>query len=140
MCFASSGPGGIDHSLEDVIAALDRLIEVEGRAEVCQLSGGEPTLHPQFETIVDEALARPIDYVMVNTNGIRLSKDDRMVEFLSQRKNRVEIYLQWDGIDAATNCPPSRRECYRSEIHCARETASRRHQCDAGFHHDCPGG
>lgn len=103
MCFAASGPSGSDHPLEDVIAALDRLVECEGRAEVCQLSGGEPTLHPHFETIVDEALARPIDYVMVNTNGIRLSKDDRMIDFLSQRKDRVEIYLQWDGIDAETN-------------------------------------
>lgn len=103
MCFASSGPGGSDHSLEDIIASLDRLVECEGRAEVCQLSGGEPTLHPQFETIVDEALARPIDYVMVNTNGLRLAKDDRMVDFLSQRRDRVEIYLQWDGVDPETN-------------------------------------
>lgn len=102
MCFASSGPGGRDHSLQDIIASLDRLIETEGRAEVCQLSGGEPTLHPQFETIVDEALARPIDYVMVNTNGIRLAKDRSLVAFLAERRERVEIYLQWDGEDDET--------------------------------------
>ncbi|MGB7346885.1 MAG: radical SAM protein [Pirellulaceae bacterium] len=99
MCFASSGPGGKDHSLEDIIASLDRLIECEGHAEVCQLSGGEPTIHPQFEQIVDEALARPIDYVMVNTNGIRLAKDPELVERLAQNRDRVEIYFQWDGIN-----------------------------------------
>ena len=97
MCFASSGPGGKDHSLDDVISALDRLIECEGHAEVCQLSGGEPTIHPNFEQIVDEALARPIDYVMINTNGIRLAKDPELVAFLADRKERVEIYFQWDG-------------------------------------------
>ena len=102
MCFASSGPGGKDHSMTDIIASLDRLIAVEGRAEVCQLSGGEPTLHPQFEMVVDEALARPIDYVMVNTNGIRLAKDRELVAFLAQRRERVEIYLQWDGEDDET--------------------------------------
>ncbi len=102
MCFASSGPGGRDHSLADVISSLDRLIAVEGRAEVCQLSGGEPTLHLEFETIVDEALARPIDYVMINTNGIRLAKDHSLIAFLADRRQRVEIYLQWDGEDNET--------------------------------------
>ncbi|QDT10644.1 radical SAM protein [Stieleria marina] len=97
MCFASSGPGGKDHPLDDVIASLDRLIECEGRAEVCQLSGGEPTIHPDFERIVDEALARPIDYVMINTNGIRLAKDPELVQRLAKNLDRVEIYFQWDG-------------------------------------------
>ncbi len=102
MCFASSGPSGKDHSLQEIIASLDRLIECEGRAEVCQLSGGEPTIHPEFLRIVDEALARPIDYVMVNTNGLRLAKDAHMVEKLAANRDRVEIYFQWDGIDRET--------------------------------------
>lgn len=102
MCFASSGPSGHDHSLDDVVASLDRLVECEGRAEVCQLSGGEPTLHPKFEQIVDAALERPIDYVMVNTNGIRLAKDPALVEFLAKRSDRVEVYFQFDGNDRET--------------------------------------
>ena len=99
MCYAVSGPGGKDHSLEEIIRSLDRLVECEGRAEVCQLSGGEPTIHPDFQQIVDEALARPIDYVMVNTNGIRLAKDPGMVEHLAGNRDRIEIYFQWDGVD-----------------------------------------
>ncbi|MEM6472949.1 MAG: radical SAM protein, partial [Planctomycetota bacterium] len=99
MCFASSSPAGSHHSLEQIIASLDRLVECEGHAEVCQLSGGEPTLHPQFERVVEEALARPIDYVMVNTNGIRLAKDRGLVERLSEHRDRLEVYLQWDGDD-----------------------------------------
>ena len=101
MCFASSGPGGRDHSLEDILASLDRLVQCEGRVEVCQLSGGEPTIHPHFRTVVDEALNRPIDYVMINTNGLRLASDPDLVEFLADRRDRVEIYLQWDGQDAS---------------------------------------
>ncbi|TWU22189.1 molybdenum cofactor biosynthesis protein A [Novipirellula galeiformis] len=99
MCFASSGPGGKDHSLQDIIASLDRLVECEGRAEVCQLSGGEPTIHPEFERVVDEALTRPIDYVMINTNGLRLAKDLALVERLANNRDRIEIYFQWDGSD-----------------------------------------
>ena len=51
----------------------------------------------QFEQIVVEALLRPIDYVMINTNGIRLAKDAELIAFLADRRERVEIYFQWDG-------------------------------------------
>ena len=75
MCYAGSSPGGKHLSLDDCRRQIDRLVEVEGRAEVCQLSGGEPTIHPQFEQIVEYALSREIDYVMINTNGIRFARD-----------------------------------------------------------------
>lgn len=101
-CFASSGPGGGDHSFEQIVACLDRLVECEGRAEVCQLSGGEPTIHPEFERVVAAALDRPIDYVMINTNGIRLAKDPDLAKRLAERRDRIEIYFQWDGDDRET--------------------------------------
>ncbi len=98
MCYAASSPGGKHLSLEDCKRQIDRLVEVEGRAEVCQLSGGEPTIHPQFEQIVEYALSREIDYVMVNTNGIRLARDPALVELLARHKDRLEVYFQFDGL------------------------------------------
>ncbi len=102
MCFASSGPHGEHLPFAEIVQALDHLVANEGQAEVCQLSGGEPTLHPEFEQVVLAALARPIDYVMINTNGLRLARDRALVEFLAQHRQRIEIYLQWDGHDDAT--------------------------------------
>ena len=52
MCYASSGPGGKHLSFAECKAAIDRLVQVEGRAEVLQLSGGEPTIHPEFVRIL----------------------------------------------------------------------------------------
>src|SRR5207245_4189965 len=46
MCYASSGPGGKHLSLEECLRSIDRLVEVEGRAEVPTRSGGHPTIHP----------------------------------------------------------------------------------------------
>jgi uncharacterized radical SAM superfamily Fe-S cluster-containing enzyme len=98
MCFASSGPGGEHLSFDACRAAIDRLVAVEGRPEVLQLSGGEPTLHPDFGRILDYAVARPIDLVMVNTNGLRLAHDPALVDRLAAHGPRVEVYFQLDGL------------------------------------------
>ncbi|MCE9528431.1 MAG: radical SAM protein [Planctomycetales bacterium] len=99
MCYAGSSPGGKHLSLADCKRQIDRLVEVEGRAEVCQLSGGEPTIHPQLEQIVEYALSREIDYVMINTNGIRFAKDAALVDLVARHKDRMEIYFQFDGLN-----------------------------------------
>jgi tetraether lipid synthase len=97
MCYAQSGPGGKHLTFDECRAAIDRLVEVEGRPEVLQLSGGEPTLHPQFLDLVEYACRQPIDVVMVNTNGIRLARDESFVAQLAEYRRRLEIYLQFDG-------------------------------------------
>lgn len=97
MCFASSGPGGSHLSVEDCRRAIDRLVEVEGRPEVLQLSGGEPTIHPRFLDVWRYAIEQPIDIVMINTNGVRLAHDGELVAALAEGRRRTEIYLQFDG-------------------------------------------
>ncbi|MEZ6060388.1 MAG: radical SAM protein [Planctomycetaceae bacterium] len=101
MCFAVSGPGGTHLTFDECKAAIDRLVEVEGQPEILQLSGGEPTVHPQFLDIFRYACEQPIDIVMINTNGIRIAKDPRFVEQLAALRHRCEIYLQFDGFDDA---------------------------------------
>ncbi len=103
MCYASSGPGGEHLSLEDCIRAIDRLVEAEGRPEVLQLSGGEPTLHPRFAEVFAYACQQPIDIVMVNTNGLRLAHDKSLVELLAAQRHRIEIYFQFDGFRESTS-------------------------------------
>jgi 7,8-dihydro-6-hydroxymethylpterin dimethyltransferase len=97
MCFASSGPGGTHLTVDQCRRAIDRLVAVEGRPEILQLSGGEPTIHPQFLDIWRYACDQPIDIVMINTNGLRLAHDRDLVEQLAERRTRTEIYLQFDG-------------------------------------------
>jgi uncharacterized radical SAM superfamily Fe-S cluster-containing enzyme len=98
MCYAVSGPGQKHKPLSDIKAAIDRLVLAEGQAEVVQLSGGEPTLHPQLMEAVHYALGQPIDYVMINTNGIRLAHDADLVDQLAVARERLEIYLQFDSL------------------------------------------
>src|SRR5579883_3286419 len=61
ICYASSGPDRPEfRSLDTVERMLDAVVRNEGRPDVVQISGGEPTLHPQFFEILDLARARPI--------------------------------------------------------------------------------
>ena len=51
-CFADAGVGS-DLSLKQVEAILDRLFQTEKQPEIVQISGGEPTLHPEFVGLVE---------------------------------------------------------------------------------------
>ena len=99
MCYAASGPGRSHLSYDECIRSIDRLVAVEGRAEVLQLSGGEPTMHPEFLQVLEYAVAQPIDIVMINTNGIRFAHDSELLETVASLRNRVEVYFQFDGFD-----------------------------------------
>ena len=78
---------------------VDRYVQLEGVADVLQLSGGEPTLHPDLVRMVRYAYEQPIQVVMINTNGIRLAHDPALVGRLAEMRDRLEIYLQFDGFD-----------------------------------------
>ena len=99
MCYAGSAPGKQHKSLDEIRKQIDTIVAAEGRVEVVQLSGGEPTLHPQLLEAIEYALSQPIDYVMINTNGIRLAHDRGLVDALAVHRQRLEIYLQFDAVD-----------------------------------------
>ena len=97
-CYAGSSPTyGRHRTLEEVKTMLDTIVTNEGEPDVVQISGGEPTLHPQFFEILDYAKQLPIKHLMVNTNGIRIAKEPDFVKQLAQYMPDFEIYLQFDS-------------------------------------------
>ena len=98
-CFTASGPQlqGVA-PLDQVLANVDtRLSRENGRLDVLMLSGGEPTLYPQLAELLDELVARPIVRIMVNSNGMLIATDDGLLSLLARHRDRVEVYLQYDG-------------------------------------------
>jgi len=54
-------------------------VDRKGGIEILQLSGGEPTLHPQFFELVEWIQENPgIDYLLLNTNGVRIAHRGRV--------------------------------------------------------------
>ncbi|MDQ3675422.1 MAG: radical SAM protein [Actinomycetota bacterium] len=104
VCFADSGTGhqtdGFSLTLEQVETMLDAFVAAEGEPEALQLSGGEPSIHPQILEMLAAAKRRGIRLVMLNTNGIRLARDPRFAPALAELG--IHVYLQFDGFDDAT--------------------------------------
>ena len=97
-CYANSAPNyGRHRTLEEINRMFDTIVENEGEPDVVQISGGEPTVHPQFFEILDLAKSKPIKHLMLNTNGIRIAKDKNFVEKLASYMPDFEIYLQFDS-------------------------------------------
>lgn len=97
-CYAGSGPmHGRHRTLQEIEQMLDIIVANEGNPDVVQISGGEPTVHPQFFEILDIAKRKPIKHLMLNTNGIRIAKDEKFTERLATYMPDFELYLQFDS-------------------------------------------
>jgi len=106
VCFAESGQARHEQkSLAEIEGMLDTLVESEGFPDLVQISGGEPTIHPDIVAILKAAKARPIRHIMLNTNGIRIARDEAFVAELAALKPGFEVYLQFDSMkrDALEN-------------------------------------
>jgi uncharacterized radical SAM superfamily Fe-S cluster-containing enzyme len=104
-CYADSPRGAGSHidavPLEELTRRIQGVIDRKGGIEILQLSGGEPTIHPQFFDLVDWVKRHPrIDYLLINTNGVQLATNDAFLESMRQRVSydNLQVYLQFDGI------------------------------------------
>jgi len=98
ICYAESGPHRTTYkSLEQIDRMLDAIVGNEIEPDVVQISGGEPTIHPDFFAILDAAKRRPIKHLMVNTNGVRLATEEGFAERLATYMPQFELYLQFDS-------------------------------------------
>jgi hypothetical protein len=104
-CFTDSSPAvaGVV-PLADLLSSVDtRLARENGRIDVLMLSGGEPTLYPALAELLRQLVDRPVVRILLNTNGVRLARDDALLDLLAGHRDRVEVYLQYDGPSAATS-------------------------------------
>lgn len=107
-CFAGSSP---QHSEMMSFDEFERQVEQLAAAgksgsDMIQLSGGEPTIHPNFFEMVDLLFERGFHQVCINSNGIKLAQPafaERLANCMgSQAGNQLYVYLQFDGFEEST--------------------------------------
>jgi uncharacterized radical SAM superfamily Fe-S cluster-containing enzyme len=99
VCFADSSPARGKHlPLATIERMVDALVASEGEPDLVQLSGGEPTLHPEFFDVLEIVRSRPVKHVMINTNGLRIAQEPDFVARLAEHKRGLEVYLQFDSL------------------------------------------
>jgi len=100
ICYSSSGPERKEfRTLAEIERMLDSVVRNEREPDVIQISGGEPTLHPDFFRVLDMVKQRPVRHLMVNTNGIRIAREAEFAERLASYMPGFEIYLQFDSLE-----------------------------------------
>ena len=99
VCLANSTAKGAELSREQVLRALQTLIDTEGQPVPLQFAGGEPTLHPQLADIVRGARALGFSKMEIDSNGLLLARDARLAAEL-RAAGLTGVYLQMDGIAA----------------------------------------
>ena len=99
VCFSDSSPArSLHRPLAEVERMMDALVASEGEPDLLQISGGEPTIHPEILEILAAAKRRPIRHLMLNTNGIRIAEDAEFVTRLADLRPGFEVYLQFDSL------------------------------------------
>lgn len=97
-CYADAG-SGVDLNFEDITKMIKFASDSEyNKAEVLQISGGEPTLHKNIIEIIKLAKEN-FKHVMLNTNGLRIANDIEFVKELSKLVGGFEVYLQFDSLN-----------------------------------------
>jgi 7,8-dihydro-6-hydroxymethylpterin dimethyltransferase len=85
-------------SFEEFKNVIDGLIQKEGNLELCLLSGGEPTLHPEFFKLAEYATSRKeIKRVLISSHGLQIAKSDAF----ARRFKEAGLYLslQFDSLN-----------------------------------------
>lgn len=103
VCYANSGPDEKykDRTVDEIEFMLNTIVANEGEPDVVQISGGEPTIHPQIFEILSAVKDRPIRHMMLNTNGLRIANEADFARKLAEFKPGFEIYLQFDSMEAS---------------------------------------
>jgi uncharacterized radical SAM superfamily Fe-S cluster-containing enzyme len=87
--------------LDELKRRIQGVVDRKGGIEILQLSGGEPTLHPELFELIEWVQSNPgIDYLLLNTNGLLIAKDETFLRRLGEaaRRRHLQLYLQFDGV------------------------------------------
>jgi 7,8-dihydro-6-hydroxymethylpterin dimethyltransferase len=91
--------------VQEMARTVDWIIESSGAVDLINITGGEPTLHPRLQEILQCCRRPEIGRITMNTNGVILAQDMDMCRMLADLG--VYAILSFDTLNAEA----SRRLC-----------------------------
>ena len=84
-----------------VFLDVDRIKDLLKQAKeigvkIVDITGGEPTAHPNFIEIIDYAKKLGFEKINVSTNGVKINKDDKLLKGLI--RDKVECHISLDAV------------------------------------------
>jgi hypothetical protein len=102
ICYTHNKNEGAYHMSEDELkAVVHHLGQADPERRIINLTGGEPTLHPAFERIVELCAEEGIHRITIATHGLRFLKDEWLLERLARLDARV--ILSFDSFKPQVN-------------------------------------
>jgi tetraether lipid synthase len=102
ICYTHNKNDGAYHMSErELRAILDHVCRTDPERRIINLTGGEPTQHPQFERLVELCAEQGVHRITISTHGLRFLKDERLLERLAKLDAR--IVLSFDSFKPETN-------------------------------------
>ncbi len=102
ICYTHNKNEGAYHMSEAELAAILRhLRETDPERRIINITGGEPTQHPQFERLLQMCADEGIHRITLSTHGLRFLKDEHILERL--KKLDARVVLSFDSFDPEVN-------------------------------------
>jgi uncharacterized radical SAM superfamily Fe-S cluster-containing enzyme len=98
ICFTYNRDDRVYHmSVEEMRKTVEWIVASTGGVDLINITGGEPTLHPQLLDILDVCRRPEIGRITMNSNGIRLAEDVDLCRKLAERG--VYVILSFNTFD-----------------------------------------
>jgi len=102
ICFTYNRPDRVYHMpREELARVIDHVIAQSRPLDLINITGGEPTIHPELLDLLAECHRPEIGRVTVNSNGLRIGDDSALCERLAEAG--VCIVLSLDTLDPQTS-------------------------------------
>ncbi len=97
ICFTHNRPDQKYYkSADETKQIISHIVEKSGGVQLINLTGGEPTLHPDLFEILKACRHEGIGRITMNTNGIRIAEDRRFAEMI--KETGVQLVLSLDTL------------------------------------------
>ncbi|MHC4252489.1 MAG: radical SAM protein, partial [Planctomycetota bacterium] len=100
--------------LDEVSRVVDWIVESSGPVDLVNITGGEPTCHPEIVEVLKRCRRDEIGRVTVNSNGLRFSREYDLCERIAE--TGAHVILSFNALDGETSIALHGRDVVEAKL------------------------